>query len=208
MACEKVGQLIPKYTIKGRILIIYFLARALVHSRSVASLLKHHHAHITASTLEDLNDSNLRVKLSSYQQEKGDVQEIEEIQKEEEENLLLEKQAKEEEERIRAEQQRQQEEQMLMERQRLEDQKRKEEAQRLEQERFLREKEERERLEQEEKKRKLREKELEEEKKLMQFKLLESEKNKSVILSGFVSVQSSMNPVSYFTQDDPLFFFF
>ncbi|KAI8382291.1 hypothetical protein BD560DRAFT_386179 [Blakeslea trispora] len=38
-------------------------ARALVHSRSVASLLKLHSAQITASTLNDLSDTNIRTRL-------------------------------------------------------------------------------------------------------------------------------------------------
>ncbi|CAO3652562.1 unnamed protein product [Mucor fragilis] len=38
-------------------------ARALVHSRSVASTLKLHHAQLTASTLNDLSDTNIRTRL-------------------------------------------------------------------------------------------------------------------------------------------------
>ncbi|KAI8977422.1 hypothetical protein BDF20DRAFT_566505 [Mycotypha africana] len=38
-------------------------ARALVHSRSVATFLKHHHTQITASTLEDLNEVSLQTRL-------------------------------------------------------------------------------------------------------------------------------------------------
>ncbi|CDS03625.1 hypothetical protein LRAMOSA01027 [Lichtheimia ramosa] len=38
-------------------------ARALVHSRAVASLLKSHHAQITASSMNDLSDNNIRTRL-------------------------------------------------------------------------------------------------------------------------------------------------
>ncbi|KAI8146671.1 hypothetical protein BJV82DRAFT_599415 [Fennellomyces sp. T-0311] len=38
-------------------------ARALVHSRSVAALLKSHHAQITASSLNDVSDANIRTRL-------------------------------------------------------------------------------------------------------------------------------------------------
>ncbi|KAI9311829.1 hypothetical protein BX666DRAFT_898684 [Dichotomocladium elegans] len=38
-------------------------ARALVHSRSVASLLKNHNAHMTASSINDLSDNNVRARL-------------------------------------------------------------------------------------------------------------------------------------------------
>ena len=39
------------------------VARALVHSRSVAALLKSHHAQVTASSLNDVSDANIRTRL-------------------------------------------------------------------------------------------------------------------------------------------------
>ncbi|KAG0171628.1 hypothetical protein DFQ28_005478 [Apophysomyces sp. BC1034] len=38
-------------------------ARALVHSRSVAALLKLHHAQVTASSINDISDANIRTRL-------------------------------------------------------------------------------------------------------------------------------------------------
>ncbi|KAG2219246.1 hypothetical protein INT45_009854 [Circinella minor] len=45
------------------LIITYIIARALVHSRSVANVLKSHNAQITASSLNDLSDANIRTRL-------------------------------------------------------------------------------------------------------------------------------------------------
>ncbi|KAI8884942.1 hypothetical protein K501DRAFT_284534 [Backusella circina FSU 941] len=231
-------------------------ARALVHSRSVASLLKLHNAQVTASTLNDLSDANIRTRLklgdnqtpsrrtSSSQkrasrrlsahspsspepetqlpmptspepQQQPVYSEPQETFEEASETLpsqLDEQQRQEEEERVR-----QQEERMKKEaaeakaaadakaaaeakkREELEKKKAAEEEEarkkRAESE-ALRLKEEKAQIEKEAR---LAE---EREKKALQQRLLEAEKNKDVVLSGFVSVQPSSSPFwrrRYFT---------
>lgn len=208
--------------------------------------MKLHQAQITASTLNDLSDANIRTRLKlgenqpnsrrsstnlsqkrasrrqsgiqsptsptsptideqqdefveasetlptppvpTHQQFVAEPSPLEQQQQQEEEQKKLQKQKEEEEYRKRVEEQQRQaaaaaaaakaakeEEarQLAAER----------EAKRLEQERILKEKQEAERKE--------------EEKRILQRKLLEAEKNKGVILSGFVSVQPSTSPVSF-----------
>ncbi|KAI8097829.1 uncharacterized protein B0P05DRAFT_522244 [Gilbertella persicaria] len=238
-------------------------ARALVHSRSVASLLKLHNAQITASTLNDLSDANIRTRLklgdgqlssrkssSSLSQKRASRSlqspsspvppPIQQPQQKEDEfveanetltpstpvvaNQLVqeprendaslelqqqkEQQEQAEKERLLAKQQQQQEEQEKK-RQEQERQtalfKQKEQerqaalaaaAAEKEAKRVAAEKEAAAKRSEEE--RKLKEKmeaeRLAEEKKALQRKLLEAEKNKDIILSGFVSVQPSTSP--------------
>ncbi|EPB88922.1 hypothetical protein HMPREF1544_04312 [Mucor circinelloides 1006PhL] len=257
-------------------------ARALVHSRSVASTLKLHHAQLTASTLNDLSDSNIRTRLklgdgnqpssrrssaslsqkrlsrrqstqspvpptsptvpsepvpaavvdqpaqedefleanenfvtppvsnssSRYvdeqqqQQQQADnaanearQRQLEEEQKQQQ--LLIQQQQQEAEERKRIEEQERQAASMAVQAAEAAAAAEKEAkriaaeqatAKRLEEERLLKEKMEAERLI--------------EEKKMLQLRLLEAEKNKDIVLSGFVSVQPCTSPFwrrRYFT---------
>ncbi|CAO0796688.1 unnamed protein product [Mucor circinelloides] len=247
-------------------------ARALVHSRSVASTLKLHHAQLTASTLNDLSDSNIRTRLklgdgnqpssrrssaslsqkrlsrrqstqspvpptsptvpsepvpaavvdqpaqedefleanenfvtppvsnssSRYvdEQQQADnaanearQRQLEEEQKQQQ--LLIQQQQQEAEERKRIEEQERQAAAMAAQAAEAAAAAEKEAkriaaeqatAKRLEEERLLKEKMEAERLI--------------EEKKMLQLRLLEAEKNKDIVLSGFVSVQPCTSPVS------------
>ncbi|KAK4514411.1 proliferating cell nuclear antigen [Mucor velutinosus] len=256
-------------------------ARALVHSRSVASTLKLHHAQLTASTLNDLSDINIRTRLklgdgnqSSSRRSSASLSQkrlsrrqstqspvppasptvpsdpvpavVAQLAQEDEfveasENFVTppvsnssirhvdeqqqqqqtESAANEARQRQLEEEQRQQ--QLLIQQQQqqeAEERKRREEqereaaamaaqaaeaaaaaereakrlaaeeatAKRLEEERLLKEKMEAERLI--------------EEKKMLQLRLLEAEKNKDIVLSGFVSVQPCTSPFwrrRYFT---------
>ncbi|KAF1796981.1 hypothetical protein V8B55DRAFT_1379085 [Mucor lusitanicus] len=253
-------------------------ARALVHSRSVASTLKLHHAQLTASTLNDLSDTNIRTRLklgdgnqpssrrssASLSQKRLSRRQstqspvpptsptvpsdpvptaaVDQLAQEDEfveanENFVTppvsnsstryvdeqqqqaELAANEARQRQLEEEQRQQQ-LLIQQQQEAEERKRREEqereaaaiaaqaaeaaaaaekeakrlaaekatAQRLEEERLLKEKMEAERLM--------------EEKKMLQLRLLEAEKNKDIVLSGFVSVQPCTSPFwrrRYFT---------
>ncbi|KAG0744187.1 hypothetical protein G6F57_006183 [Rhizopus arrhizus] len=258
-------------------------ARALVHSRSVASLLKLHHAQITASNLNDLSDANIRTRLKLGEQQvatrkssssltdpkqkrasrqqsgiplpqspttplqrKPSVEDDfveanetlpnedsddttkleidddtlikrqeEEQKRKEQEAKLLEEEAKrksEEEEQRRALKRKQEEEEEQKrkaaaeaERQRMaaEAERQKIAAQKeAERQRIMAEKEAARKLEEERLKKEAEEKRQVEEKKRLQQKLLEAEKNKDVVLSGFISVQPSGSPFwrrRYFT---------
>ncbi|KAI7903764.1 uncharacterized protein BX663DRAFT_536187 [Cokeromyces recurvatus] len=243
-------------------------ARALVHSRSVASLLKLHDAQLTVSNQSDLSEANIRNRLklgenqvlsrrssiSASQKEpshqlstspinpsslslppeenqiqhdefveanedvfstppttissavtaaaaaaaavaipslSGSEEDINELeiqrQKEEEEEeqarLLILRKQQEEEEEEKARRRKIEEEEREAAAAAEEEAKRiaaEQEAKRLEEERILREKMEAERLA--------------EEKRLLQQRLLEAEKNKDIILSGFISIQPSTSP--------------
>ncbi|KAL9537701.1 hypothetical protein MBANPS3_011545 [Mucor bainieri] len=255
-------------------------ARALVHSRSVASTLKLHHAQLTASTLNDLSDTNIRTRLklgdgnqpssrrssASLSQKRASRRQstqspvpptsptvpsnpvaavVDQLAQQEDEfveanenfvtppvsnssaryvdeqqqaehaaNEARQRQLEEEQRQQQLLIQQQQQQQEAEERKRREDQEREaaaiaaqaaeaaaaaereakrlaaEEAtaKRLEEERLLKEKMEAERLM--------------EEKKMLQLRLLEAEKNKDIVLSGFVSVQPCTSPFwrrRYFT---------
>lgn len=160
--------------------------------------------------MTDLSDANIRNRLKLSLRRSSTKEELfvadqttpDQQQLEEEAKQAAAREAEEEGRRIAAEleAQRIEQERILFERQLEEERilREQREAQRLEEERILQEKQELERLEQERIAREKEERErLEEEKKLLQMKLLEAEKNKSVLLSGFVSVQPSTSPVSF-----------
>ncbi|CEP10466.1 hypothetical protein [Parasitella parasitica] len=239
-------------------------ARALVHSRSVASTLKLHNAQITASTLNDLSDNNIRNRLKlgdgnqlssrrssaslsqkrsfrrqstqssvpptspivatdpvpaaamvdqsiqddefveanetfvtppvsnssdrfAEEQQQLDTTVNEYLEEEEKQRKLLLQQQEEEAERKRIEEQEKQAA-AAAEKEAKRIAKEEATAKRLEEERLLKEKIEAERLI--------------EEKKMLQLRLLEAEKNKDVVLSGYVSVQPCTSPFwrrRYFT---------
>lgn len=224
------------------------VARALVHSRSVASLLKLHHAQLTASTVNDLTEANIRTRLklgdttstsqlprrstSSVSQKRASrrqseqspttptlpttpttpvpqdefveasetlpTQDLEDEKKALEKAQLLQKQQQEEVDRKRvAEEQKlaaaasaasaaqavaqaaaaqQEAKRVAAEKEAT--------AKRSEQERLQREQAETQRQQ--------------DEKKVLQQRLMEAEKNKGVILSGYISVQPQTSPVSFF----------
>ncbi|OBZ90320.1 Drebrin [Choanephora cucurbitarum] len=251
-------------------------ARALVHSRSVASLLKLHNAQITASTLNDLSDANIRTRLKlgdgqlsarksssslsqkrasrsipspsspvpppvdipqqpTYQQQDDEFVEanetlsptpattkqlVEEPVQEIDNSLALQRQQEQErveKEKALAKQKQEEEEKQqqaaLLKKQKDEEEKQQQaallkkkrdeeerqqaalaaekEAKRVaaEKEAALKRQEEEQRL-----KEKMEAERLAEEKKALQRRLLEAEKNKDIILSGFVSVQPSTSP--------------
>ncbi|KAI8328683.1 hypothetical protein EDC96DRAFT_530180 [Choanephora cucurbitarum] len=235
-------------------------ARALVHSRSVASLLKLHNAQITASTLNDLSDANIRTRLKlgdgqlsarksssslsqkrasrsipspsspvpppvdipqqpTYQQQDDEFVEanetlspapattkqlVEEPVQEIDNSLALQRQQEQErieKEKALAKQKQDEEERQqqaaLLKKQRDEEERQQaalaaeKEAKRVaaEKEAALKRQEEEKRLTE-----KMEAERLAEEKKALQRRLLEAEKNKDIILSGFVSVQPSTSP--------------
>ncbi|PHZ11273.1 uncharacterized protein RHIMIDRAFT_238711 [Rhizopus microsporus ATCC 52813] len=242
-------------------------ARALVHSRSVASLLKLHHAQLTASNINDLSDANIRTRLKLDDQEQqqqlsgrkssaslseqrqkrlsrqktnnppstptsptvqkkpsleddfveasetlpsedGAKVEIDDdmiIQQQEEERKKRELEAakKQEEERKAAEAAAAAEaERRRIAAEKEAERQRKAAEKEAERQRLIAEKEAARKAEEERLRKEAEEKRQLEEKKRLQQKLLEAEKNKDVILSGFVSVQPNGSPFwrrRYFT---------
>ncbi|CAO3661535.1 unnamed protein product [Rhizopus stolonifer] len=240
-------------------------ARALVHSRSVASLLKLHHAQVTASNLTDLSDTNIRTRLKLGEQQlsarkssssldnkqkrisrqnsgiplpqspiqrkpsvdddfveasetlpneedpdnaKVEIDDTTLMKRQEEDQKRREQEAQEEaakkreqdEKRAAALRKQEEERKAEAERQRLAVEKEKE-RQRLaaekeaERKRQLAEQERARKAEEERLKKETEEKRQLEEKKRLQQRLLEAEKNKDILLSGFISVQPNGSPV-------------
>ncbi|KAI8971380.1 hypothetical protein BDB01DRAFT_485364 [Pilobolus umbonatus] len=209
-------------------------ARAFVHSRSVASLLKLNNAQINASNMNDLSDQNIRTKLKLGEGQLSNRKSSSSLSEQRQKRLSRRQSAQSptspvatspipsspapntpqdefleaqetlpsnEEELIQ--QQREEKRKRIMEKQRMD---REREEERQKQMKFRQEQEEnRKNAEKEammarklEEERQLKERAEEErvlaEKKKLQQRLLDAEKNKGVLLAGYMSVQPSNSP--------------
>ncbi|KAI9244511.1 hypothetical protein BY458DRAFT_529633 [Sporodiniella umbellata] len=221
-------------------------ARALVHSRSVAALLKNHDVQFTASNLNDLSETSMRSRLKlgeplkpatrqntsppspprasieddfveaseNLTEDKIEIDDATLAQRQEEERERREREAaaqheaalkKTEEERLAALKKQEKEQQAEAERQRLIEEKERlriAAEQEEEKKRLLAEQEKARQIQEQKLKKQEEERRLLEEKKRLQHKLLEAEKNKDILLSGFLSVQPQGSPFwrrRYFT---------